>query len=80
MASRLKKIEGGVDDYEQALQQFINQSSWDEQAAIDSLQGWIGRALGAEGYLILDDTGFPKQDERSVRVARRPSVSPRGLM
>jgi SRSO17 transposase len=71
MAARLRKIEQGEEDYEQALQQFINQSAWDEQAVIDALQGWIGRELGAEGYLIIDDTGFPKQGEHSVGVARQ---------
>src|SRR6476620_3823989 len=71
MAARLRKIEQGEEDYEQALQQFINQSAWDEQAVLDSLQGWIGRELGAEGYLIIDDTGFPKQGEHSVGVGRQ---------
>jgi SRSO17 transposase len=71
MAARLRKIEQGEEDYEQALQQFINQSAWDEQAVLDSLQGWIGRELGADGYLIIDDTGFPKQGEHSVGVARQ---------
>jgi SRSO17 transposase len=71
MAARLQKIEHGEEDYEQALQQFINQSAWDEQAVLDSLQGWIGRELGADGFLIIDDTGFPKQGEHSVGVARQ---------
>lgn len=71
MAARLQKIEQGVEDYEQALQQFINQSPWDEQAVLDGLQAWIGRRLGADGYLILDDTGFPKQGKHSVAVARQ---------
>jgi SRSO17 transposase len=71
MAARLKKIEEGQEDYEQALQQFINQSPWDEQLVLDSLQAWVGRQFGAEGYLILDDTGFPKQGQHSVGVARQ---------
>jgi SRSO17 transposase len=71
MAARLQKIEQGEEDYEQALQQFINQSPWNEQAVLDSLQRWIGRELGADGFLILDDTGFPKQGEHSVGVARQ---------
>lgn len=71
MAARLRKIESGVEDYEQALQQFINQSPWDEQAVLDGLQRWIGRKFGTQGYLILDDTGFPKQGKSSVGVARQ---------
>ncbi|MFO0947796.1 MAG: hypothetical protein U1D30_18050 [Planctomycetota bacterium] len=43
MSARLKKIEEGKEDYEQALQQFINQSLWDEQAVLDNLQAWVGR-------------------------------------
>ena len=61
MAARLQKIESGAEDYEQSLQQFINQSPWDEQTVLDGLQRWIGRRFGTPGYLILDDTGFPKQ-------------------
>lgn len=71
MAARLRKIESGAEDYEQALQQFINQSPWDEQAVLDGLQRWIGRRFGLQGYLILDDTGFPKQGTHSVGVARQ---------
>jgi SRSO17 transposase len=71
MAARLQKIEQGPEDYEQALQQFINQSPWDEQAVLDGLQAWIGRRFGTDGFLILDDTGFPKQGTHSVGVARQ---------
>jgi len=71
MAARLRKIEQGAEDYEQSLQQFISQSPWDEQAVLDGLQTWIGGQFGAEGYLILDDTGFPKQGQHSVGVARQ---------
>ena len=71
MANRLRKIDHGSEDYEQALQQFINQSPWDEQAVLDGLQAWIGRRLGTDGLLILDDTGFPKQGTHSVGVARQ---------
>jgi SRSO17 transposase len=71
MAARLRAIEQSGEDYEQALQQFINQSPWDEQAVIDGLQTWIGRQFGTDGYLILDDTGFPKQGVQSVGVARQ---------
>lgn len=71
MAARLQAIERRPEDYEQALQQFINQSPWDEQNVIDGLQTWIARRFGADGFLILDDTGFPKQGAQSVGVARQ---------
>jgi SRSO17 transposase len=71
MAARLKAIEQGDEDYEQALQQFLNQSPWDEQALLDGLHAWIGRQFGRDGFLIIDDTGFPKQGEHSVGVARQ---------
>src|SRR6188472_1807140 len=65
MAARLKAIEQGSEDYEQALQQFLNQSPWDAQAVLDGLQTWIAKRFGTDGVLILDDTGFPKQGEHS---------------
>jgi len=71
MASRLKAVEQGSEDYEQALQQFLNQSPWDEREVLDGLQRWVGRRSGNEGYLIIDDTGFPKQGAHSVGVARQ---------
>ena len=48
MAARLKAIEQGDEDYEQALQQFLNQSPWDEQDLLDGLHAWIGRRFGTE--------------------------------
>jgi SRSO17 transposase len=71
MAARLKAIEQGDHDYEQALQQFLNQSPWDEQDVLDGLQRWIGKQFGHDGFLIIDDTGFPKQGQHSVGVARQ---------
>jgi SRSO17 transposase len=71
MAARLKAIEQGTEDYEQALQQFLNQSPWDEQDVLDGMHTWIGRRFGTDGFLIIDDTGFPKQGEHSVGVARQ---------
>jgi SRSO17 transposase len=71
MAARLKAIERGDEDYEQALEQFLSQSPWDEQELLDGLQAWIGRRFGRDGFLIIDDTGFPKQGGHSVGVARQ---------
>ena len=71
MAARLEAVERGAEDYEQALQQFLNQSPWDEQDILDGLQAWVGRRFGTAGCLVIDDTGFPKQGEHSVGVARQ---------
>ena len=71
MAARLKAIEQGDHDYEQALQQFLNQSPWDEQEVLDGLQHWIARQFGTDGVIIIDDTGFPKQGQHSVGVDRQ---------
>src|SRR6478735_1424541 len=71
LASRLKAVEQGTEDYEQAIQQFINQSPWDEQDVLTELQRWISQRFASSGFLILDDTGFPKQGEHSVGVARQ---------
>ena len=71
MAARLKAIEQGDEDYEQALQQFLNQSPWDEQHLLDALHTWIAKRFGTDGFLIIDDTGFPKKGQHSVGVARQ---------
>jgi SRSO17 transposase len=71
MAARLRAIESGAEDYEQALQQFLSQSPWDEQPVLDALQTWVAARFGTGGALIVDDTGFPEQGEHSVGVARQ---------
>ncbi|MAT70883.1 MAG: hypothetical protein CMJ58_15315 [Planctomycetaceae bacterium] len=71
MAKRLQAIDQSDADYEQSLQQFVDQSPWDEQAVLAGLQAWIARQFNADGCLIIDDTGFPKPGERSVGVARQ---------
>jgi len=103
MAERLEAIDHKTGDeradYEQALQQFVNQSTWPADAVRDRLQRWLaarvrrqeqqaGRRVrpragrgGGKGamfsemqqLLIVDETGFPKQGEHSVGVARQYS-------
>src|SRR3954452_2730933 len=73
MAERLQRIDGSPQDYEQGLQQFLSQSPWDERPVRDRLARHVRDALGGEGLLILDDTGFPKQGAQSVGVARQYS-------
>ena len=73
MAQRLRAIDRTEHDYEQGLQQFVNQSPWDDRPVRDALARQLREALGGEGLLILDDTGFPKQGQHSVGVARQYS-------
>ena len=73
LAQRLRVIDGRARDYEQALQQFINQSPWEDRPVRDRLARRVLAAVGTGGSVILDDTGFPKQGEHSVGVARQYS-------
>jgi SRSO17 transposase len=73
MADRLRAIDGSTRDYEQALQQFLNQSPWEDRPARDRLARRVLAAVGAGGSVIVDDTGFPKQGTHSVGVARQYS-------
>lgn len=63
MARRL-----GVDD--QALQQFINQSPWDDQAVLRVYRQHMAAAFAEPGGTIaIDDTSIPKTGRHSVGVA-----------
>src|SRR3954451_10447376 len=76
MAERLEAVDARkplARDYEQALQQLINQSPWDDRALRDRLARRGVAQCGAGGAVILDDTGFPKQGTCSVGVARQYS-------
>jgi SRSO17 transposase len=66
MAARL------ADGDEQCLQQFVNQSPWDEVPVRRALARRMSRELAPEGWVI-DDTGFPKFGKMSVGVARQYS-------
>jgi SRSO17 transposase len=74
MAERLNAIDRDPRDYEQALQQLVNQSPWPTEVVRRRLQRWRARqAREKQHYLILDDSGFPKQGQHSVGVARQYS-------
>ena len=73
MAQRRRATDQGALDYEQGLQQFVNQSPWDERPGRDRLAGHLAAVLDPDGFLIVDDTGFPKQGAHSVGVARQYS-------
>jgi SRSO17 transposase len=73
MAQRLRATDGSARDYEQALQQFLNQSPWDDRPVRDRLARRVVAAVGTGGFVVVDDTGFPKQGTHSVGVARQYS-------
>src|SRR5262249_8995775 len=73
MAERLVRIDRSLEDYEQGLQQFLTQSPWDERPVRDQFAQHLAGVLEADGLLILDDTGFPKQGTHSVGVERQYS-------
>ena len=73
MADRLDAIDQPEKDYVQAIQQFINQSNWEDSLVQEDMRWRIGRIVGTEGVLIIDDTGFVKQGKHSVGVSRQYS-------
>jgi SRSO17 transposase len=58
-----------IKDPEQALQQFVSQSPWDEQGVWKRYRSVMARSLTSpQGIFIFDDTGFPKQGKHSIGV------------
>jgi len=58
-----------IRDPEQALQQFVNQSPWDESKVEARYRSVMADSLASpRGIFVIDDTGFPKQGKRSVGV------------
>src|SRR3982750_3613203 len=71
MAARIPRPPELLDikDPEQALQQFVNQSPWDEQKVVQRYRRVMAESLASpRGIFIIDDTGFPKQGKHSVGV------------
>lgn len=64
MADRL------ADGDEQCLQQFLNQSPWDETAVRRRLAVRMSEEISPEAWIV-DDTGFPKFGDKSVGVAHQ---------
>src|SRR5439155_18819432 len=61
-----------VSDPDQALQQFLGQSTWDEQAVWRRYRSAMaGEFADPAGIFVIDDTTFPKQGRRSVGVQRQ---------
>jgi SRSO17 transposase len=61
-----------VADLDQALQQFVGQSTWDEQVVWRRYRSVMaGTFASPAGIFVLDDTSFPKQGKHSVGVQRQ---------
>jgi SRSO17 transposase len=59
-------------DPEQALQQFVNQSPWDEQAVLRRYRATLAQAFASPGgVFLIDDVSVPKQGGHSVGVQRQ---------
>jgi len=59
-------------DPEQALQQFVNQSPWDDQVLANRYRQHLAKTFASpEGIFVFDDTSFPKQGKHSVGVQRQ---------
>ena len=73
MAARLPLPEGlEVSDSDQALQQFLGQSTWDEQVVLKRYRATMARRFAdPQAIFVIDDTTFPKQGKHSVGVQRQ---------
>jgi SRSO17 transposase len=59
-------------DPEQALQQFVNQSPWDEQHVLRHYRAHLAQTFASpRGIFLFDDVSFPKQGQHSVGVQRQ---------
>ena len=61
-----------VKDLDQALQQFIGQSTWDEQAVWKRYRSVMAQTFAdPKAIFVIDDTSLPKQGKHSVGVQRQ---------
>lgn len=61
-----------IADPAQALQQFVNQSPWDEQLVWVRYRQHLAQAFQSpQGVFLVDDTSWPKQGRHSVGVQRQ---------
>jgi SRSO17 transposase len=59
-------------DPEQALQQFVGQSTWDEQKVLTRYRALLAEHFASpEGVFVFDDTSFPKRGSHSVGVSHQ---------
>ena len=57
----------------QALHHFVAQAEWSDEQLLRRVAQWVvlRMDLGAGGFWIIDDTGYPKKGKHSVGVARQ---------
>src|SRR5438132_4930996 len=61
-----------AEDVEQALQQFVSHSPWDDQKVLRRYRAHLARTFASpQGIFVIDDTSFPKQGKHSVGVQRQ---------
>jgi len=71
MALRLLGVGPHAERQVRALQQFIGEGAWDDQAILAEHQRLVNETLGEEdGVLIIDGSDFPKHGQHSAGVAR----------
>ena len=71
IAKRVQDIDNEEGDYEQSLQQFIDQGVWDDNAVRQRIRSWIVERVGSKGTLILSHMCCVKKGAHSVGVARQ---------
>src|SRR4051794_20392754 len=60
-----------VEDPDQALQQFVNQSPWDHKPVLRRYRSLLAETFASpQGVFLFDDVSFPKQGSHSVGVQR----------
>jgi len=72
MALRLLGAEDGADWRVRALQHFVGEGAWDDDAILAEHQRFVDETLGeADGVLIIDGSDVPKQGTHSAGLARQ---------
>jgi SRSO17 transposase len=73
ISHRVSLPEGlAVQDVDQALQQFVSQSPWDERAVLRRYRSLLAETFASpKGVFLFDDVSFPKQGKCSVGVQRQ---------
>ena len=73
MARRVHFPDGlKIADPDQALQQFLGQSPWDDQAVMRTYRSTLAQSFASPaGIFVVDDTGLPKQGKHSVGVGHQ---------
>jgi SRSO17 transposase len=72
MALRLLGAGPGAEARVRALQQFIGEGGWDDDAILAGHRRLVDQTLGdADGVLIVDESAVPKRGDRSAGVARQ---------